>query len=319
MPLAARWSVVTMTDLTAPAARALIGEWRLALTSERKSPATVALYLDAVGRYLDWAKTRDLPPMLRTSLQTWITDMLHTGRSPSTARIRQQAVRRYAAWLHAVGYLDAAPFQGMTSPKLDQPVVDPLTVPQVRALLQTCWMDTAVDGDETRPLRHVRDEAIIRLMAETGIRLSEVIALTACDLDLDAGLVTIQRGKGGRGRVIPVGPATTAAIRTYLATRQQQRHADRPELWLGERRCGLAADALYRSLRRRAERAGITGFRPHRLRHTAAHRWLAAGGSESGLMAMAGWTRTDMLIRYTRAGASARAAEEARRLNLGAF
>jgi hypothetical protein len=31
--------------------------------------------------------------------------------------------------------------------------------------------------------------------------------------------------------------------------------------------------------------AGIVGFHPHRLRHTAAHRWPAAGGSEGGLMA----------------------------------
>lgn len=205
----------------------------------------------------------------------------------------------------------------MTSPKLDQPVVDPLTVAQVRALLQTCQVDPAANPEAVRPLRHVRDEAIIRLVAETGIRLSEVIALTAGDLDLAAGRLTIRRGKGGRGRVIPIGPATGAAIRSYLSVRQEQRHADRPELWLGERSCGLAPDALYRSLRRRAERAGIEGFRPHRLRHTAAHRWLAAGGSESGLMAMAGWTRIEMLIRYTRAGASERAAAEARRLDLG--
>jgi hypothetical protein len=64
-------------------------------------------------------------------------------------------------------------------------------------------------------------------------------------------------------------------------------------------------------------RAGIRGFRPDRLRHTAAHRWLAAGGSESGLMGISGWTRTDMLIRYARAHAADRAAVEARRLNLG--
>jgi site-specific recombinase XerD len=318
VPLTARWSVVGMTDLTASAARDLTGEWRLALTAERKSPMTIALYLDALSRYPNWVETQDLPPMRRTSLQTWITDMLTAGRSPSTARIRQQAVRRYAAWLTAVGHLDAAPFQGMTSPKLDQPVVDPLTVAQVRALLATASSIRQPDP-EARSLRHVRDEAIIRLMAETGIRLSEVIALTARDLDLDAGLVTIQRGKDGRGRVIPVGPATTAAIRTYLAVRRTQPHADREELWLGERRCGLAADALYRSLRRRADLAGIAGFRPHRLRHTAAHRWLAAGGSESGLMAMAGWTRVEMLIRYTRAHAGERAATEARRLDLGSL
>jgi integrase len=210
-------------------------------------------------------------------------------------------------------------FQGMTSPKLDQPVVDPLTVAELCALLQTCQRDTTDAPLADRSLRHVRDEAIIRLMAETGIRLSEVIPLAAGDLDLDAGLVTIRRGKGGRGRVIPVGGCTTVAIRAYLAVRATQPHADREQLWLGERSCGLEADALYRSLRRRADRAGIAGFRPHRLRHTAAHRWLAAGGSESGLMAMAGWTRVEMLIRYTRAAASERAADEARRLDLGAI
>jgi integrase len=56
---------------------------------------------------------------------------------------------------------------------------------------------------------------------------------------------------------------------------------------------------------------------PHLLRHTAADRWLTAGGSEGGLMAVAGWTRPDMLLRYTRARAEQRAADEARRLNLG--
>ena len=62
---------------------------------------------------------------------------------------------------------------------------------------------------------------------------------------------------------------------------------------------------------------GSQASTPHRLRHAAAHRWLAKGGSEGGLMAVAGWTRPDMLLRYTKAQASARAAEEAQRLNPG--
>jgi len=53
------------------------------------------------------------------------------------------------------------------------------------------------------------------------------------------------------------------------------------------------------------------------LRHTAASRWPAAGGSEGGLMAVAGWTRRDMIDRYTAATARERAADEARSLNLG--
>jgi integrase len=93
--------------------------------------------------------------------------------------------------------------------------------------------------------------------------------------------------------------------------------AESPDLWLGDQGKRFGYDGLGRALRRRARIAGIAEFRPHRLRHTAAHRWLAKGGSESGLMAIAGWTRTDMLVRYTRARASERAAQEAQRLNLG--
>lgn len=141
-----------MTDLTTPAPRALMGEWQLALTAERKSPATVALYLDALGRYLTWAETQDLPPIRRTSLQTWITDMLGAGHSPSTARIRQQAapLRRLA---HRRRTPRRRPVQGMKSPKLDLPVIDPLTVAEVRAVLHTCQPASADDPGEPRPLR----------------------------------------------------------------------------------------------------------------------------------------------------------------------
>ena len=85
----------------------------------------------------------------------------------------------------------------------------------------------------------------------------------------------------------------------------------------GDRGKRFSYDALHKTLGERANAAGIVGFHPHKLRHTAAHRWLAAGGSEGGLMAVAGWTRPDMLMRYTKAQASARAAEEAKKLNLG--
>jgi len=80
---------------------------------------------------------------------------------------------------------------------------------------------------------------------------------------------------------------------------------------------GSASTGLHKSPGYRARLAGVDGFHPHKLRHTAAHRWLSDGGSEGGLMAVAGWTRPDMLMRYSKAQASARAAEEARGLNLG--
>jgi site-specific recombinase XerD len=295
---------------------ALLAEsWQLALRAERKSPQTLKTYGDGVRFYLDWCTTRDVEPMNRASLNAWVAALLDSGAAASTARSRQLAVRRFTAWLTEEGELEADPFLGVKSPKLDERVVEPLTDDDLRAMLKACQVPKSAEPKIA--LRHRRDEAIIRLMFESGIRAGEVIALDLEDVDLTNGVATVRRGKGGKGRVVPFGPDASLALDRYLRLRRGHRLAASPELWLGDRGKRFSYDALHKSLAERAKAAGIEGFHPHRLRHTAAHRWLAAGGSESGLMAVAGWTRPDMLMRYTKAQASARAAEEARGLNLG--
>lgn len=210
--------------------------------------------------------------------------LLDTGNAPGTVRTRHQGVRRFTVWVIATGTLQGDPFLGVKGPVHKQTVVTPLSDDELRALIGTCTNPTfRVD----EPFHHRRDEAIIRLMIETGIRAGELIALHTDDLDLPAGRITVRFGKGGRRRVIPAGPATTRAIGDYLDLRQQHPAADEPTLWLGTRGTRFRYDGLGKALRRRAAHAGIKGFHPHKLRHTAAHRWLAAGGSESGLLAMA--------------------------------
>lgn len=305
-----------LTTMTAAHATGRLADWQTALRAENKSPGTVALYSDGATRYLRWCAHGDHLPMSRAALNSWIAGLLDAGAAPGTARIRQLAVRRFASWLTAGGEIHTDPFPGVKAPRVVPPLVEPLTDDELRALIGTC----AVSDDPAQDtLHHRRDEAIIRLMFETAIRSGEVIDLQLDDLDLIGRLITIRRGKGGRGRLIPIGQATTEALLVYLDERARHPLAYVPDLWLGHRGKRFGREGLTRSLRRRAQRAGVQGFRPHRLRHTAAHRWLAAGGSESGIMAIAGWTRADMLVRYTRARASERAAEEARRLNLGAI
>lgn len=286
----------------------------LALRAENKSPGTIDVYLDGARRYLRWCEPADVVPMARISLHTWMAELLDTGSAPGTVRTRHLAVRRFSAWLIATGQLAGDPFVGIKGPAQRYPVVMPLTDDQLRALIATCATPT---HRRDEPLHHRRDEAIIRLMMETGIRAGELIALHTNDIDLPGGRITIRFGKGGRGRVVPVGPTTAHALEAYLTLRRNHCRAEEPTLWLGARGTRFRYDGLGRAPRRRAKLAGIEGFHPHKLRHTAAHRWLAKGGSESGLMAMAGWTRTDMLVRYTRATAGERAAAEAFRLDLG--
>jgi site-specific recombinase XerD len=295
---------------------ALSASWALSLRADRKSPQTVKAYTDGVRFYLAWCAERTVDPLDRVSLREWVAGLLDGGAQPSTARSRQLAVRRFTSWLAEEAEIPADPFVGVKAPKLDSKVIEPLTDDELRRLLKACVPPKGATPSEA--LRHRRDEAILRLMIETGMRAGEVVNLEIGDVDLAGGLATVRRGKGGKGRLVPFGPQAALAVDRYLRLRGSHRLASTSKaLWLGDRGKQFTYDALHKSLKGRADAAGVPGFHPHRTRHTAAHRWLSAGGSESGLMAVAGWTRPDMLMRYTKAQASARAAEEARTLNLG--
>jgi integrase/recombinase XerD len=289
----------------------LLDSWLLHLRAERKSAQTVKSYADGVRGYINWCQTNQKPVVIdRRQLREFIDALLTAGAKPATAVSRHLAVRRFSGWLTEESEQQSDPLLGLKAPKLDNPVIEPLTDDQLRAMLKACR------GPD---LRDKRDEAMLRLMFTSGARAGEVVAMQVGDLNLRSVPPTaiIRRGKGGKGRVVPLAVETAAAIDKYLRARRSHRLASDPALWLGDRGKHFSYDALHKTLGWRADLAGVPGFHPHRLRHTAAHRWLSRGGSEGGLMAVAGWTRPDMLMRYTKAQASARAAEEAQRLNLG--
>jgi integrase/recombinase XerD len=293
----------------APPLGLLLEQWQTALRAAHRSPKTIRSYRDGVRQFLAHCDNIGAPPELTKPAATdFLAALFHNGAQPNTVRARYSALKRFTAWLAAENIMPADPLLTLTPPALDTKLVHPLTDAELRDLVKKCQGTT---------FRERRDEAIVRLMLETGARAGEVAALTLPDLDTVHGQLTIRRGKGGRARTAPFSPQTAVVCDGYLRARRQHPQADSASLWLGERSGSFGYNALYRALARRAALAGIDGFHPHRLRHTAATRWLAAGGSEGGLMAVAGWQSREMLDRYTRATASERAAAEARRLNLG--
>ncbi|MCV7051493.1 tyrosine-type recombinase/integrase [Mycobacterium heidelbergense] len=281
------------------------------MQADRKALYTIDSYLRGARYYLAWcAAESEVHPFTRAALQRWIAHLLDSGAEPATARIRQQAVRRFAAWLANEQEIDHDPFLGLKPPKLDLKVVERLTDEELRLMLKACA------GKE---LHDRRDEACLRLLVETGMRAGELLALSVYDVDLVTGVVTIRKGKGGRGRYVPFQTQTGAVIDRYLRVRQRHPLRDTPALWLTETggRAQLGYTGLRIALLGRATAVGIEGFYIHRLRHTFASRYLSHGGTEGSLMQVAGWRTRQMVDRYSSDTAAERALTETRRLKLG--
>lgn len=121
-----------LPDLSPAALLDLLGEWELALRAEDKTPGTIEAYVGGTRRYLDWCRLANTNPMLRASLQTWMTHLLQDGNAPGTVLARKQSVKRYSDWLLATGRIPGQPFLGVRGPAQRRPIVLPLSEDQLR-------------------------------------------------------------------------------------------------------------------------------------------------------------------------------------------
>lgn len=304
MPVSVKISAMSPDQFTS-----LLASWELSLRAERKSKETLKAYLTGARQFRRWCLENGAEiELVKSTVNAFTAHLVDLGREGSTVRSRQLSVRRFSAWLAEEGEIERDELLGVKPPQLDVKVVNPLSDEELVALIDAC---------KGKEFRERRDEALVRLMAEAFLRASETVDMTMSGTKITEGRALIVRGKGGKGRWVFFGTQTARALDRYVRLRRTHRLAGTDAFWLGDRGKGLGYAGLYWALQYRASLIGLDDFNPHRLRNTGATRWLRAGGSEGGLMAAAGWARRDMIDRYTRATASERAAEEARRLNLG--
>jgi integrase len=152
---------------------------------------------------------------------------------------------------------------------------------------------------------------MVLVLFDCGVRASELCGMRISDLDLDAQEFAV-RGKGGEERSIPIGNKASLAVDKYLRKRPT---AVANFVFASNRSQPMTFNALRMCLRRRFNEAGVPFKGVHGFRRSFAIQYLEAGGTAEDLQQICGWKSLQMVQRYTKATASARARRAHKKLS----
>jgi integrase/recombinase XerD len=136
----------------------------------------------------------------------------------------------------------------------------------------------------------VRDRAMLELFYSSGLRISELCALTLQQVDLENGFVRVF-GKGSKERVVPLGGKARDAVQAYLVSARPTLVKPRTgsELFISERGKAISRKTLWVIVKNSAKRAGLEKpVKPHLLRHSFATHLLGGGADLRAIQEMLG-------------------------------
>ena len=232
------------------------------LEASGASNRTLKVYKAALKRFAEFAgPNRPMYSVGDSDYLAWSASLSRMaskgGLSQATSHYYTVLVRKFLKW---AGSLTEAP----ALPKGPRRVRGALSWGEVEALISAA--------------RDLYDALIVALMAETGMRVGELLSLEYKDVDLERGVARV-RGKYGKERLVALGPISRALI-VEAGVRSG---------WKG-RVIPLSYKAVYKRIKKLAERAGVDPRRvsPHILRHTFATEALRRGISLASLQKLLG-------------------------------
>jgi integrase/recombinase XerC len=245
---------------------------------------TVGAYrsdLEKISDYLVNTFSCDIEGATHQFLRSWMVDALEAGTSPSTIKRRVSALKSFYKWRKKVYDVVVDPTAKLVLPKIPKRL--PVFVEEValKADESKLFFDDSHDG--------IRDQTIVELFYNTGIRSAELIGLKINSVDFEQGAIKVL-GKRNKERIVPVGKSMITALKSYLQVRFDLEKIEEPEyFFLTKKGKKLYPKLVYRIVNDYLSKvSSISKKSPHVLRHTFATHMLNKGADINAIKELLG-------------------------------
>jgi integrase/recombinase XerD len=229
----------------------------------------------------------------RQGMLGYLLDLNQRSYAPTTRARKVAAARSFFKFLVSEGIIKEDPTENVKSPAVGRALPKPISVSQVRTLLEQPTKRSTPDAK--------RDAAMLQLLYASGMRVSELVSLNLEDVNTIDGNVRCF-GKGHKERIVPIHKQAIQAIDEYVKEARPRlvRNDKERALFLNRRGDRLTRQGFWQILKEYAKSAGLEGeVTPHTLRHSFATHMLSGGADLRAVQELLGHANISTTQVYT--------------------
>ncbi len=229
----------------------------------------------------------------RQGMLSYLLNLKEMNYAATTAARKVAAAKSFFSFMVAEGNIKDNPTLNVTSPRVGKSLPRPISISQVRRLLE--------QPTKLSTLEAKRDRAMLELLYASGMRVSELVSLNLGDIDTEGNYVRCF-GKGHKERLIPIYKQAALAVEEYVKeARPHLSHNDAEQaLFLNRRGDRLTRQGLWQILKGYAKSAGLDKeITPHTLRHSFATHMLNGGADLRSVQELLGHANISTTQVYT--------------------
>jgi integrase/recombinase XerC len=255
---------------------------------KRLSNHTILFYKRHLTRFFRWSEEHGVTTVEAISpaiLRTYLALLQDRGLTDTSLHAAARALRSWLNFCVNEEFVATSAMEKIRMPRLDRRILPSFTKEDVKRLLDTCATS--------------RERALVVVLLDTGVRISECAALTVGDIEIKTGTVRIRQGKGGKDRVVYLGNRALRTLSRYFMDYGIQTSSEKDPVWIVDSGEGRLTDSgLRQILSRLGRRAGVQHCHPHTFRRTFALWSLRAGMSLFHLQRLMGHADIAILRQY---------------------